>query len=87
MTKTKGSKGLARFRAIHDISQRAAARALKVSHVVLRSWEAGNTRPDEPRRQAILVWTDGFIPLEDWRTADEQKALDAVKTFTAPSAA
>jgi transcriptional regulator with XRE-family HTH domain len=70
-----GSALLAAFRKRHDISARAAARSLGVTHVALAHWESGNQTPSQPFREAIETWTNGDVPAASWPLGERETAL------------
>ena len=75
---TKGRRLLLAFLKANDITPTAAARSVGVSHVTMGAYLSGEKRPEGDRRDAIAIWTEGYVPREAWRTREETKALDKV---------
>jgi len=57
--------------------QTAIARGVSVSQPTVRDWLLRVSRPREDTRQALAAFTKGAVPAEDWRTAEERRALKA----------
>lgn len=60
-------------------TQMAVAKALGTHQALVSGWLTGRAGPGARFRDAIAILTEGFVPSSAWRTAADQKHLDAVQ--------
>ena len=82
-TLTTGAVLLGEFLDRHDITQEAAAQGLKVTNPAVNDWVNGKKRPEPDNRNAIAIWTSGFVPVEAWLRDAEAAKVANVRPFVA----
>lgn len=78
---TEGARRFTQFLETHGIRQRQAADALGVSGPAIHEWQHGTRRPKPHLRDAIEIWTSGFVKKDMWEREGEEEQKHAVVPF------
>ena len=58
-----------------SVTRAEFASSIGVTRQSVQRWLAGSARPDAVRRIRIASVTDGFVPAEQWLSAEELRGL------------
>lgn len=76
---------LREFRLGLGLSQRRAAKQLRVSNTLLGQWELGSAVPTALYRAAIARWTGGRVGESEWGLTPQEAAASALLAEVGPA--